>query len=266
MAFQEDLDASISQNNSLLCVNLDPDLEKIHDALKSQPDPLFAFNKSVIDATSNYVCAYKPNSAFYEAHGAAGLEQLKKTVEYIKHTADAPVILDFKRGDIGNSNSAYLQFAFEYLDVDAVTIHPYLGFESWRPHIEMFADKGFFVLCRTSNLGAGEFQDLDVTGRPLYLHVAEQVSQTWNTKANCMVVVGATYPEELKKVREVIGDMTILAPGVGHQGGDLAETTKNGVTEEKEGLIVAVGRSVIYASNPGEEAKKLQEEINSYRS
>lgn len=265
MTFQEDLDASIIQNNSLLCVNLDPDAEKLPEQFKTSHNPLLSFNTSIIDATKSSVCAYKPNSAFYEAHGAVGLEQLKKTVDYIKHETDVPVILDCKRGDIGNSNSAYLQFAFEYLDVDAVTIHPYLGHESWREHIEMFADKGFFVLCRTSNPGAGELQDIDIAGIPLYLHVAQQVVQKWNTKGNCMLVVGATYAQELKKVREVAGDVVILAPGVGHQGGDLAQTVQNGITSEKNGLIVAVGRSVIYAQNPGEEAEKLQKEINACR-
>ncbi len=209
MNFAQKLARAIAKNNSLRCVNLDPETEN-----------LFEFNKKLIDATQTLVCCYKPNSAFYEAQGATGIEALKKTVDYIhKKNSEIPVILDAKRGDIGNSNKAYAKFAFEYIEADAITVAPYSGGEALAPFLDQ-ADKGIIVWCRSSNNGAGEFQDLFVTSSAtltahvisiepqatrdpikLYEFVAHQASKSWNKNNNVMLVVGATYPADLKKVR-----------------------------------------------------------------
>lgn len=216
-------------------------------------------NKKIIDQTSDLVCAYKLNSAFYEAEGLRGLESLKDTIQYIRQkNADIPVILDAKRGDIGNTNQAYAKAVFDDLGVDAVTVHPYLGKETLQPFLER-ADKGIFVLVKTSNPGAGEFQDLDTGGKPLYQVVAEHV-KSWNTNGNVGVVVGATYPEELKIVREIVGDMPILIPGVGAQGGDLP-SLKNGLNSKGSGIIVSSSRGIIFADNPREATLKLHNQI-----
>lgn len=219
----------------------------------------FELNKSIIDQTFDLVCCYKPNSAFYEGAGVSGLESLKKTIDYI-HQKDPEilVILDSKRGDIGNTNEEYAQSAFDDLGADAITVHPYLGKEALQPFLNRI-DKGIFVLVRTSNPGAGEFQDLEVEGKPLYLVVAEHVKQ-WNSNGNCGVVVGATYPEELKAVREIVGDMPILIPGVGAQGGDVAQL-KAGLNSNKQGIIVSSSRGIIFAPNPREATLKLHQEI-----
>lgn len=220
----------------------------------------FDSNQRIVDQTFDLVCAYKPNSAFYEAEGAAGWESLKKTIEYIKEKSpDLPIILDAKRGDIGNTNEAYVKAIFDDLGVDAVTVSPYLGRESLKPFLDR-TDKGILVLVKTSNPGAGEFQDLSVDGKPLYQVVAEHV-KNWNTNGNCAVVVGATYPEELKKVREIVGDMPILVPGVGAQGGDLQNTIKNGLNSNKQGLIISSSRGIIFATDPREATLKLHQEI-----
>lgn len=263
MNFAQKLDAAILKNNSLLCVGLDPEV-----------DDLIAFNKKIIDSTQTLVCCYKPNSAFYEAQGAAGIEALKQTVDYI-HEVDAaiPVILDAKRGDIGNTNKGYIQFAFEYIGADALTLHPYMGGESLEPFFDV-ADKGYFVVCRTSNPGAGELQNLVIAspdgtaGRgnlKLFEFVAHQAASAWNKNNNVMLVVGATYPEDLQKVREIVGNMTLLVPGIGVQGGDVAKTLQAGLTTDKKGLIIAVGRSIINASDPRGEAERIKMEINTFR-
>lgn len=221
----------------------------------------FEFDKKIIDQTFDLVCAYKPQSAFYESNGSAGLESLKKTIEYI-HQKDLslPVILDAKRADIGNTNEAYVKAIFDDLGADAVTVHPYLGKEALEPFLKR-ADKGIIVLVRTSNPGAGEFQDLSVEGKPLYQVIAEHVSKEWNKNGNCAVVVGATYPIELKKVREIIGDMSILVPGIGAQGGDLEATIKNGLNSKKQGLIISSSRGIIFAPSPRKAAEDLQLQI-----
>lgn len=214
----------------------------------------FDANKSVIDATFDLVCAYKPNAAFYKE------AQLQKTVSYIKDThPDIPIILDAKRGDIESTNEAYVKAIFDVLGVDALTVTPYLGKESLQPFLDR-ADKGIFVLVKTSNPGAGEFQDLKVDGKPLYQVVAEHAVD-WNTNGNLAVVVGATYPEELVKVRETVGDMPILIPGVGAQGGDLEATLKNGLDKNKQGLIINSSRDIIFAPDPREATLKLHQDI-----
>lgn len=219
----------------------------------------FEFNKSIIDQTHDLVCAYKPNSAFYEAGGPQGLESLKKTIEYIQQIDPTiPIILDAKRGDIGSTNEGYVENIFDYLEVDAVTVSPYLGKESLAPFLKR-TEKGIIVLVKTSNPGAGEFQDLKTEGsKPLYEVVAEHIKD-WGS--NVCAVVGATYPEELKKVREIVGDMPILIPGIGAQGGDVTETVKNGLNSKKEGIIIASSRGIIFAPNPREATLKLHQEI-----
>ncbi|MBI2196845.1 orotidine-5'-phosphate decarboxylase [Candidatus Daviesbacteria bacterium] len=227
----------------------------------------FEFNKNIIDTTADLSLAYKPQSAFYEADGAAGLEALKKTIQYIREKdPNIPIILDAKRGDIGSTNEAYVKAIFDDLGVDAVTVHPYLGKEAVEPFLQR-AEKGIIVLVRTSNPGAGEFQDLEVypersrRGKPLYQVVAEHVAKEWNQNNNCAVVVGATYPDEIKKVREIIGDMPILVPGIGAQGGDLEATIKNGLNSQKQGLIISSSRGIIFAPNPREATQTLHSQI-----
>ena len=226
----------------------------------------FEFNQIIIEKTIDLTLAYKPNSAFYETEGATGWEALKKTIDYIRQKDPGiPVILDAKRGDIGNTNEAYAKAIFDHLGVDAVTVHPYLGKEALEPFLQR-KDKGIFVLVKTSNPGAGEFQDLQVEGRPFYQIVAEHVAKDWNTNGNLAVVVGATYPEELKRVREIVGDMPILIPGIGAQGGDLENTIKNGLNSKREGLIISSSRGIIFAPDPREATLKLTNQIQSLSS
>lgn len=262
MNFQEKLDQIVEKNNSLLCVGLDQNL--------------FSFNKKIIDQTNDLVCAYKPNSAFYEAQGARGVEELSLTCNYLQKTfSEIPIILDAKRGDIGSSNEGYLKYAFDYLGVDAITLHPYLGKESLEPFLRL-KEKGIFILCKTSNSGSGEFQDLEVLpswvdrpemvkGLRMFMYIANNVVKKWNKNNNCMLVVGATYPEELREVRKIVGDMTLLVPGIGVQGGDVEKTVKAGLNLRMRGMIINSSRGIIFSKNPKEEARKLRDEINRYR-
>jgi orotidine-5'-phosphate decarboxylase len=236
---------------NFLCVGLDSEYEKIPKSARRETigETILAFNKTIIDATRDIVSVYKPNSAFYEAHGAEGWSALKETISYIRTVApDIPVILDAKRGDIGNTNNGYVASIFDELGADAITVHPYLGSEALAPFLER-KDKGIVVLCRTSNPGAGEFQDLLVQGRPLYSIVAEQVATKWNANGNCSIVVGATYPQELAEVRAIIGDMPILIPGIGAQGGDLEKSVHAGKDARGKGFILSTSRGVIFASS-----------------
>ncbi len=259
MTFYQRLDAAVAKNNSLVCVGLDSDITKIPPAFRSDQTPQFSFNKSIIDATHDLVCAYKPNSAFYEARGAQGVTELKATCDYIREKyPDIVLILDAKRGDIGSTNEGYVSFAFEYLGADAITLHPYLGKEALAPFLNR-KDKGCIILCRTSNPGAGEFQD------GLSDRVASHVANEWNGNANCALVVGATYPEELTRVRAIVGDMPILLPGIGAQGADTESAIKAGLNSKKAGLIVNSSRGILFAKNAREEAETLRTLINSYR-
>ncbi|OGK17125.1 orotidine 5'-phosphate decarboxylase [Candidatus Roizmanbacteria bacterium RIFCSPHIGHO2_01_FULL_39_12c] len=290
MNFQGKLERIVKNNNSLLCVGLDSDLERVTGKYKKLKHPQFEFNRWIIDQTHDLVCAYKPNSAFYEAEGLKGTLALKFTCHYLKKNyPQIPIILDAKRGDIGSSNKGYVKFAFDFLGVDAITLHPYLGRESLTPFLEL-KDKGLFILCHTSNLGANELQDLNVipggkaapeslfdSGRaryslarmtdkiPLYRYVAKRVAEEWNRNGNCMLVVGATYPKELKEIRKITGERTILIPGIGAQGGDVEKTVKAGLNSKKKGIIVNSSRGIIFSENPRTEAKKLRNKINFYR-
>jgi len=272
MIFQQKLTNIIKKNNSLLCIGLDSDFEKIPPHFKKKKYPMFEFNKAIIDATSDLVCAYKPNSAFYEARGEKGIKELKMTCDYLrKKYPQIIIILDAKRADIGSTNKGYAEFTFGYLGVDAVTLHPYFGKEALEPFLKR-ADKGSIILCRTSNPGAAEFQDCQCGGKPLYLKIAENVAKNWNKNKNCLLVVGATYPAELKKVRKIAGDMTFLVPGIGAQGGEVETVIKAGLNSKKAGMIINSSRGIIFASRGKDfdkmarkEAEKLRNKINQLR-
>jgi orotidine-5'-phosphate decarboxylase len=268
--FIETLGHAWDRNDSLLCIGLDPEIERFPQAVRAQPSPIFQFNRAVIDATHDLVCAYKPQFAHYAAYEAE--DQLERTIEYVHRTyPHVPVILDAKRGDVGNTAERYAIEAFERYGADAVTVNPYLGSDSLEPFLR-HADKGVIVLCRTSNPGAGEVQDLSVGGRPLYQAVAELAARRWNSRGNCLLVVGATYPRELAEVREIVGDMALLVPGIGAQGGDVAQAVQSGQTRGGTGLIVSSSRGILYASSGADfaaaaraTASNLRAQINSSR-
>lgn len=269
MEFKNKIKAAVKSNKSLVCVGLDPDPNRMPKGTNS----LLEFNKAIIEATKDLVCCYKPNSAFYEAFGPEGIEDLKLTCEYIKRVSPGiPIILDYKRADIGNTNRGYTQFAFDYLGVDAVTVSPYMGRESLSPFLN-FKEKGIIILCRTSNEGSGELQDLVVEGQKLYQYLAKRISQDWNTNNNCCLVVGATYPHEMAELRGITGDsMLFLVPGIGAQGGDIEATLRAGLNSKGEGVIINSSRGIIYASGRSDYAAaarnaalELRNEINKYR-
>jgi orotidine-5'-phosphate decarboxylase len=265
------------QQGHFVCVGLDVDYEQLPAIVKGQrtiEEAIFIFNRVIIDATANLVCAYKPNSAFYEAYGEGGIRALSRTISYSQENfPHIPVILDAKRADIGSTNTGYVLSAFDQLGVDAITVHPYLGREALAPFLER-KDKGIIVLAKTSNFGSGEFQDLLVgeAQEPLYEVVARNVAQHWNSNGNCGLVVGATYPAELRRVRELVGDMPLLVPGIGAQGGDVAATVAAGQDSRGWGMIISASRSIIYASRKSDFAQaaylatmKLRDEINACR-
>jgi orotidine-5'-phosphate decarboxylase len=262
MKFTDKLLNASRKNKSWLCIGLDPD-PKLMPAVD-----VLQFNKAIIEATSDLVCAYKPNLAFYEALGTEGLAILEKTVKYIP--GDIPVIGDAKRGDIGNTARAYARALFSVLGFDAATVNPYLGFDSLEPFIN-YQDKGVFILCRTSNRGATDFQNLCTNGLPLYEAVAQKAKE-WNVHGNIGLVVGATYPEELKKVRSICPEMTLLIPGIGAQGGDLASAVGYGADAHGEKAIINVSRQILYASKEKDFARaarnmaeKIRQQINDHR-
>lgn len=255
----------VEQIDSLLCVGLDSKLDRLPEHFLADETPQFAFNRWIIEQTHSYVSAYKPNTAFYEARGAQGWHELKLTLDYLHEKyPDIVTICDAKRADIGSTNIGYVQAIFDDLGFDAVTLQPYLGQEALMPFLER-EDKACIILCRTSNAGAGEFQDLQVGTRPLWQIVAEQVVTKWNANKNCMLVVGATAPEQLGVVREFVADMPILAPGIGTQGGDLAAVMQAGLDSNGQGLIINVSRDIIFGDNPATQAQYYQNEIKQYR-
>ena len=270
MSFMQQLRDCQSRNASLLCVGLDPEPAKFPAHLRGEPEAIFEFCRAIINATADLACCFKPQIAHFAAlHAEDALERL---IAHI-HTAHpgVPVILDAKRGDIGSTAQHYASEAFDRYGADAVTVNPYLGRDSVQPFLDR-ADKGVIVLCRTSNPGARDLQDLDVGGHPLYQHVAQLVAREWNANGNCALVVGATYPDELREVREIVGDMTILVPGVGAQGGDVAAVLRNGRNAQGAGLIISSSRAILYAGSGEDfaqaarrEAQKLRDEINRWR-
>ena len=274
--FVSRLEQCWNQDN-FVCVGLDSDYNHLPESVKSLDsveETLFAFNRDIIDATHDLVCAYKPNAAFYEAQGDAGLRALTRTVRYIRETyPHIPIILDAKRADIGSTNLGYVKAAFDIIGVDAITMHPYLGKEALTPFLAR-REKGIIVLVKTSNPGSVEFQNLPVgeSQEPLYQVVARHVATTWNSNGNCALVVGATYPAELKKVRTIVGDMPILIPGIGAQGGEVAATVIAGKDSRGRGMIINSSRSIIFASQGPDFAQaarkateNLRAEINQYR-
>ena len=262
MRFTDKLLNISRKNNTLLCIGLDPDPELMPGV------DVLEFNKAIIEATSDLVCAYKPNLAFYEALGSEGLAILEKTVRYVP--GDIPVIADAKRGDIGNTARAYARALFYVFGFDAATVNPYLGFDSIEPFINN-QDKGVFILCRTSNPGATDFQNLCTNGLPLY-EVVAQKAREWNIYGNIGLVVGATYPEELKRVRSICPEMPLLIPGIGAQGGDLAAAVRYGADTGGQRVIISVSRQILYASQDKDfaraarnMAREIRTQINDYR-
>jgi len=264
--FGERLREAWERSGSLLCVGLDPDTSKIPSQFSRSPLPIFEFNREVVDATHDLVCAYKPQIAFYSAAGAE--LELERTIDYIRRRAPhALVILDAKRGDVGNTAIAYAREAFGRYGADAVTVNPYMGEDSVRPFLTD-PTRGALVLCRTSNSGARDFQDLLVDGRPLYRHVAERAAREWNVLGNVLFVVGATYPEEMSILRRAHPEIPFLVPGIGTQGGDLEATLNAGLDVRKQGLIISSSRAIVFAGDASEirrAAKQLRDEINSLR-
>jgi orotidine-5'-phosphate decarboxylase len=250
---------------SLVCVGLDPEIERIPSRFREEKMPLFAFNRWVIEQTHRYAAAYKPNMAFYEARGTQGLTELELTIEYLRSEhPDIFTICDAKRGDIGNTNRGYVASIFDAMGFDAVTLHPYLGREALAPFLER-TDKVCIVLCRTSNAGAGEFQDLESGGKPFWEWVAARVSTEWNVAGNCMLVVGATYPEEMRRIRAIAPNISFLVPGVGAQGGDVAAVVSAGLGAHGMGLVIASSRGILFSDDPAAAALALRDEINAAR-
>src|ERR1700733_10357095 len=270
MKFLEQLQAAWARNDSLVCVGLDPELEKFPTELAGVALPIFQFNRAIIDATADLVVAYKPQFAHYAAYEAE--DQLERTIEYIhQHHPGIPVILDAKRGDVGNTASRYAIEAFERYGADAVTVNPYLGTDSLQPFLA-YQDRGVIVLCRTSNPGAGDLQDLPIGERKLFEVVAQLAASRWNAHGNCGLVVGATYPRELAQVRALVGDMPLLVPGVGAQGGDVQAVVTHGQTAAGDGLIISSSRAILYAASDASwidaarsAARTLRDQINQHR-
>ncbi len=257
MKFKERISQLVRDRKSLICVGLDTDIEKIPEHLKSEKDPILEFNQHIINATSDICIAYKPNLAFYESLGSQGWETLKATIKAVPE--DVPVIVDAKRGDIGNSSRMYAQAIFDYLGADGTTVSPYLGEDSLAPFFE-YKDKFAFVLALTSNPSSQDFQLLDCGGRLLYQIVAETV-QKWNKNDNLGLVVGAPHPDKIKELRDISGNLPFLIPGVGAQGGDLEASAKYGTDNGKSIALINVSRSVIYASDGPDFAEKAREEV-----
>ncbi|MBS3958395.1 MAG: orotidine-5'-phosphate decarboxylase [Xanthomonadaceae bacterium] len=253
MTFNSALKRRWAASGSLLCVGLDPEPGRYPSPLADDPDRAFAFCRAIVDATAPYACAFKPQIAHFAAQGAEGA--LERLIAHI-HAAHPgiPVILDAKRGDIGSTARHYAAEAFERFHADAVTVNPYLGGDSLAPYLER-ADRGVVVLCRTSNPGAADLQDLPVAGsdgsiRPLYQRVAEKAARDWNGHGNLALVVGATWPEQLGEVRAIVGgDVPLLVPGIGAQGGDLEAVLKHGLNAERSGLIISSSRAILHAGS-----------------
>lgn len=269
---RQKLISEIRRKRSFLCVGLDSDPRKLPAHIAQDSDGVLAFNKAIIDATAPYAVAYKPNAAFYEAMGSKGIEALEATVAYLQnHYPECMVILDAKRGDIGNTSGLYARAAFEQMGVDAITVAPYMGIDSVEPFLG-YPEKWVVLLALTSNSGSSDFQQLDlIEGGKLYERVL-RTSQKWATKESMMYVVGATRAEFLEDVRKIVPDHFLLVPGVGAQGGSLEEVSKYGMTPEC-GLLVNSSRGIIFTSQgedfaevAGAKARELQEEMSGYLS
>jgi orotidine-5'-phosphate decarboxylase len=245
VTFIEKLSGAWAANNSMLCVGLDPDVGKFPAHLQAEPDAIVLFCKAIIDATADAVCAFKPQIAYFAAQRAEN--QLEEICAYVRNAyPHIPVVLDAKRGDIGATAEQYAREAFERYGADAVTVNPYMGFDSIAPYLE-WSERGVVVLCRTSNPGGSDLQFLTVDGKPLYQHVARLVAQKWNRNGQCALVVGATFPGELAQVRAIVGDMPLLVPGIGAQGGDIQATVEAGQTANGKGMMISSSRAILYA-------------------
>jgi len=270
LEFMQMLEDGWRTKDSLVCVGLDTDIGKIPLHLRKLDHPLFQFNRAVVDATADLVCAYKPQIAYYSAVGAE--HDLELTIEYIhQNYPSIPVILDAKRGDIGATAEKYAEEAFDRYRADAVTVNPYMGGDTLQPYLAR-KDKGVIILCRTSNAGARDIQDVTADGRKLYQIVAGKAVNSWNDNGNALLVVGATFPEELKEIRAIAPEMPFLVPGIGAQGGDVKAAVTNGRTKNGAGMIVNSSRAIIYASADEDfadaarrAAASLRDEINRYR-
>jgi len=245
VGFHERLRAAWAASGSMLCVGLDPDPARMPAPLDGEPDAIHRFCRAIVDATADVVCAFKPQIAHFAAQRAE--PQLESLCHYIRETyPDVVVVLDAKRGDIGPTAEHYAREAFGRYGADAVTVNPYLGTDAAAPFL---AAGGVLALCRTSNPGSGELQDLEVGGRPLYQRVAEMVAQRWSPLGDCGLVVGATYPQQLGAVRAIVGDLPILLPGVGAQAGDVEASVRAGATGHGTGLLVSSSRAILYAAD-----------------
>ncbi len=266
MTFVAKLLAASRRNNSLICIGLDPEASRLPAHLRDQPNAILAFHQAIIEATADLVCAYKPNLAFYESLGPAGLTILQETLRLIP--AHIPTIGDAKRGDMDNTARHYARALFEVYGFDAITVNPYQGHDSLQPFLD-YQEKGVLILCRTSNPGSRDLQDVLVSQgnerpAPLYEYVARQVLK-WNAAGNAGLVVGATYPQELQRIRQIAPDLPILIPGVGAQGGDLAAAARDGTDAAGERVIISSSRSVLYASAGRDFAEKAAQVTSELR-
>lgn len=264
--FQTRLAARWRDANSMLCVGIDPELNRIPEHLRSLDDAFLRFGKAIVDATAEHVCAFKPQAAHFAAEGHE--DQLAELIDYIRvNYPEIVVILDAKRGDVGSTAKLYAREAYERYQADAVTVNPYLGYDSLEPYFD-YAEKGIVVLCRTSNPGSDWLQKSQLANTPLYLQVAQQICE-WDKGGQCMLVTGATYPEELAQVRAVVGDMPLLVPGVGAQGGSVKDVLAAGTDSKGYGLVISSSRGIIYAGEgedfaiqAGAQAALVKQEIN----
>ncbi|MDO4708397.1 MAG: orotidine-5'-phosphate decarboxylase [Pseudomonadota bacterium] len=271
MTFIDRLHQRWQSSHSLLCVGLDPDPARFPEHYANDEDALFSFCRDIADATAEYACAFKPQIAYFAAHNG-GESALQRLIAHINAAhPDVPVVLDSKRGDIGSTAAQYVVEAFDRFGADAVTLNPYMGYDSAEPFLSRDG-RGCVFLCHTSNPGARDFQELLIDGEPLYQHVARSIAEKWNGNGNCALVVGATFPEELGRIRTIVGDMPLLIPGVGAQGGDVAAVVKNGKTADGTGLMINSSRGILYASMDSDfleaaaqAARSLRDEINRYR-
>lgn len=267
--FTEKIQNAWDKQNSLLVVGLDPDQQRMPESILKSKTPIFDFCKGIIDATAEYACAFKPQIAYFASQGAE--MALTQLCHYISSTyPDLPILLDSKRGDIGTTADHYAKEAFERYRADAITVNPYLGFDSIEPYLA-WENKGVIILCRTSNIGGSDFQFFEsADGTPLYLEVAKTVAEKWNLTGQCSLVVGATFPEEIAKVRAYVGDdMPLLIPGIGAQGGDIEETVMAGANSKGQGLMINSARAILYASSDNDwqeaaaiEARRTRDNIN----
>ena len=269
-SFIEQLESAWQRSNSLLCLGLDPDPARLPLSLTATGGAVFSFCRAIVDATAEFVCSFKPQIAYFSAQHAE--DQLQQLITYIHEAHPGiPVILDAKRGDIGATAKQYAREAFERYQADAVTVNPYMGHDSLLPYLE-WSNKGVIALCRTSNPGSADLQDLPVNGQPLYQQVAQLAARSWNSNGQLGLVVGATFPGDIAKVRAIVGDMPLLIPGIGDQGGDIEATVKAGRITNNTGMLISSSRAILYASHSEDfaqaaaiAAKNTRDQINYWR-